>query len=160
MREVDTFSINLSQNGGANVGDVLKLFSLTTCSSHGAIIVTVDNRNGGGDISPNQNWPKGFDCKWKGFTPLAGPQLSYVILEKTKIFLFSKTFFLIQLMLNLQQIKTSLILSSACPWACSLYEFTTISMAWAPGHFFDGHFFDGTYFRRDIFSTDTFSTTK
>ena len=31
-------------------------------------------------------------------------------------------------MLNLQKIKTDLILSSACTWACSLYVYTTISM--------------------------------
>ena len=38
--------------------------------------------------------------------------LSYGILEIGKIFLFLKTVFLIQLMLNLQPIKTGLILST------------------------------------------------
>ena len=35
-------------------------------------------------------------------------------------------------MLNLQQIKTGLILPSACTWACSIYVYTMISMCKLP----------------------------
>ena len=48
--------------------------------------------------------------------------------RKRQKVLFSKTVFLIQLMLNSQWIKTGLILSRDSTWACSLYLYTLISM--------------------------------